>query len=50
LTSSRRSLILADELAITMLGFTHDMRMVRELFPRMVIMDRGVVADGRRWI
>jgi energy-coupling factor transporter ATP-binding protein EcfA2 len=30
-----------------MLVSTHDMLMVRELFPRMVIMDEGrVVADG----
>ena len=46
---SRRSLInLLDELPMTMLASTHDMRMVRELFPRMVIMDDGrVVADGQ---
>ncbi len=45
---SRRSLInLLDDLPITMLVSTHDMLMVRELFPRMVIMDEGrVVADG----
>jgi energy-coupling factor transporter ATP-binding protein EcfA2 len=45
---SRRSLIhLLDELPITMLVSTHDMLMVRELFPRMVIMDEGrIVADG----
>ena len=45
---ARRSLIhLLDELPITMLVSTHDMLMVRELFPRMVIMDEGrVVADG----
>ncbi len=45
---SRRSLInLLDELPLTMLVSTHDMLMVRELFPRMVIMDEGrVVADG----
>lgn len=45
---SRRSLInLLDELPMTMLVSTHDMLMVRELFPRMVIMDEGrVVADG----
>ncbi len=30
-----------------MLVSTHDMLMVRELFPRMVIMDEGrIVADG----
>jgi energy-coupling factor transporter ATP-binding protein EcfA2 len=30
-----------------MLISTHDLRMVKELFPRMVIMDEGeVVADG----
>ena len=45
---SRRSLInLLDELPITMLVSSHDMLMVRELFPRMVIMDEGaIVADG----
>ncbi len=45
---ARRSLIrLLDELPITMLVSTHDMLMVAELFPRMVIMDEGrVVADG----
>lgn len=45
---ARRSLIrLLDDLDITMLVSTHDMLMVRELFPRMVIMDEGrVVADG----
>lgn len=45
---SRRSLIkLLDELPLTMLVSTHDMLMVRELFPRMVIMDEGkIVADG----
>jgi energy-coupling factor transporter ATP-binding protein EcfA2 len=45
---SRRSLIhLLAELPLTMLVSTHDMLMVRELFPRMVIMDEGrVVADG----
>lgn len=45
---SRRSLIrLLDELPITMLVSTHDMLMVREIFPRMVIMDEGhIVADG----
>jgi cobalt/nickel transport system ATP-binding protein len=45
---ARRSLInLLRELPLTMLVSTHDMYMVSELFPRMVIMDRGqVVADG----
>ena len=45
---SRRSLIcLLDELPLTMLVSTHDLRMVKELFPRMVIMDNGcIVADG----
>jgi cobalt/nickel transport system ATP-binding protein len=45
---ARRSLItLLHALPLTMLVSTHDMLMVRELFPRMVIMDEGrVVADG----
>jgi cobalt transport protein ATP-binding subunit len=45
---ARRSLIrLLDDLDITMLISSHDMLMVRELFPRMVIMDEGrIVADG----
>jgi len=45
---SRRSLIeLLRELPMTMLVSTHDMLMVQELFPRMVIMDEGrVIADG----
>lgn len=45
---ARRSLInLLRELPITMLVSTHDLRMVQELFPRMVIMDEGeIVADG----
>lgn len=45
---ARRALIhLLDELPLTMLVSTHDMLMVRELFPRMIIMDEGrVVADG----
>jgi cobalt/nickel transport system ATP-binding protein len=45
---ARRSLInLLHDLPITMLVSSHDMLMVRELFPRMVIMDEGrVVADG----
>jgi cobalt/nickel transport system ATP-binding protein len=45
---ARRSLItLLRQLPLTMLISTHDMLMVRELFPRMIIMDEGhVVADG----
>ena len=45
---ARRSLIeLLRELPLTMLVSTHDMQMVYELFPRMVIMDDGrLVADG----
>lgn len=45
---ARRGLInLLRELPLTMLVSTHDMLMVRELFPRMVVMDEGaVVADG----
>ena len=45
---ARRSLInLLRDLPLTMLVSTHDMLMVRELFPRMVIMDEGrIVADG----
>ena len=45
---SRRGLInLLRDLPLTMLVSTHDMLMVRELFPRMVIMDQGrIVADG----
>jgi cobalt/nickel transport system ATP-binding protein len=45
---ARRSLItLLRALPLTMLVSTHDMLMVRELFPRMIIMDEGwVVADG----
>jgi cobalt transport protein ATP-binding subunit len=45
---SRRSLIqLLDNMELTMLVSTHDMRLVEEIFPRMVIMDRGqIVADG----
>jgi cobalt/nickel transport system ATP-binding protein len=35
------------ELPITMLVSTHDMAMVRELFPRTIVMDEGqIVADG----
>jgi cobalt/nickel transport system ATP-binding protein len=45
---SRRSLIhLLQELPLTMLVSTHDMQLVREIFPRMIILDEGrVVADG----
>jgi cobalt/nickel transport system ATP-binding protein len=45
---ARRSLInLLRELPLTMLASTHDMQLVRDLFPRMVILDEGrVVADG----
>lgn len=45
---ARRALInLLRDLPITMLVSTHDLLMVRELFPRMVIMDQGkIVADG----
>jgi cobalt/nickel transport system ATP-binding protein len=45
---ARRTLInLLRELPLTMLVSTHDMLMVRELFPRMVLMDQGhIVADG----
>jgi len=45
---SRRALIqLLDRLATTMLVSTHDLRLVRELCPRTLIMDEGqVVADG----
>ncbi len=45
---ARRALIhLLDELPITMLVSSHDMLLVREIFPRMIIMDEGrIVADG----
>ena len=45
---ARRSLIdFLQDLPITMLVSTHDLRMVQEVFPRMVIMDEGrIVADG----
>lgn len=44
----RRMLInLLHDLPLTMLVSTHDMLLVQELFPRMVIMDEGkIVADG----
>jgi cobalt/nickel transport system ATP-binding protein len=45
---ARRALInLLHEMPLTMLISTHDLAMVRELLPRMVIMDDGrIVADG----
>jgi cobalt/nickel transport system ATP-binding protein len=45
---ARRSLIhLLQELPLTMLVSSHDLLMVRELFPRMIIMDEGrIVSDG----
>lgn len=45
---ARRALIdFLRDLDITMLVSTHDLQMVAELFPRMVIMDEGlIVADG----
>jgi cobalt/nickel transport system ATP-binding protein len=45
---ARRTLInLLHELPITMLVSTHDMTLVKELFPRTIVMDEGrVVADG----
>jgi len=45
---ARRSLInLLKELDITMLVSTHDLALVREVFPRMVVMDDGAIAaDG----
>lgn len=45
---ARRTLInLLRELPITMLISTHDMAMVKELFPRTIVMDEGkIVADG----
>lgn len=45
---ARRGLInLLRDLPITMLVSSHDLLLVRELFPRMVIMDEGqIVADG----
>jgi len=44
----RRQLIsLLEELPHSMLVATHDLLMVRELFPRMIVLDEGrVVADG----
>jgi cobalt/nickel transport system ATP-binding protein len=45
---ARRTLInFLSKMPITMLVSTHDLRMVQDLFPRMVIMDDGeIVADG----
>jgi cobalt/nickel transport system ATP-binding protein len=45
---ARRTLInLLRELPITMLISTHDMAMVKQLFPRTIVMDEGlIVADG----
>jgi cobalt/nickel transport system ATP-binding protein len=45
---ARRSLIhLLRDLPMTMLVSSHDLAMVREILPRMVIMDEGrIVADG----
>ncbi len=45
---ARRSLIrLLRDLPLTMLASTHDIAMVREIFPRTIIMDEGhIVADG----
>ncbi len=45
---ARRTLIhLLRDLPITMLVSTHDMALVKELFPRTIIMDEGlIVADG----
>lgn len=45
---ARRSLMhLLQELPLTMLISTHDMQLVREIIPRMIILDEGkVVADG----
>ena len=40
-------LIVKSDLPLTMLVSTHDLLMVRALFPRMVVMDNGkIVADG----
>jgi cobalt/nickel transport system ATP-binding protein len=45
---ARRSLIrLLQEMPITMLVSTHDMPLVKECFPRTIVMDHGqIVADG----
>jgi len=43
----RDILTLLHQLPQTMLVSTHDMRLVKELFPRMVVIDEGrIVADG----
>ena len=44
----RRAIItLLQALPLTMLVSSHDMRLVRDLFPRMIILDEGrIVADG----
>ena len=43
----RRLIELLQELPQTMLAATHDMRMVAQVFPRMVVLDKGqIVADG----
>jgi cobalt/nickel transport system ATP-binding protein len=46
---ARRNLInLLRQIPLTMLISTHDMVLVQELFPRMIVMDEGhIVADGR---
>lgn len=46
---ARRGLInLLRDLPLTMLISTHDLRMAKELFPRVIIMDEGeIVADGK---
>lgn len=45
----RRAIInLLQELPVTMLVSSHDMRLVRDLFPRMIVLDEGrIVADGQ---
>ncbi len=44
----RRAIInLLGEMPVTMLVSSHDMRLVRDLFPRLIILDEGrIVADG----
>ena len=47
LRAGRTLINLPRELPITMLVYTHDMRLVQELFPRTSVMDEGgVVANG----